>query len=380
MSPDPENVVIVAHPSNQLSGTRKIRHSEQEKDEENLGMDSAHLHPTPFDADNLLHLIVIDKRNQKILLSIKYRDFGKDPEALAISYNPYDDYDGPLRRISKDEYRILIEGGGWPPIASKTAVVLFLQDVSESAIDEEPYRERMRRVLDLMEKGTIEQSIYERLPALEGRESNWLHLFILQNLLSSLELDWVGLLDTNPLDLLRRIWTVPSSPDKEERIRDIIFDALGTQIERGGTTIGLDVERMAEYVALAEYMERVRELREAEIEKLQPVAISHIPTDYEYDVTEVDLEPLWYTAYGYTILSELELKKSCDEEDFIDVQDGFQNLGITLEASSETRKERQSNLTQVMKDYIGYISRFNISEISPCKDDVLIELVRSIMS
>lgn len=343
-------------------------------------MDNTRLQSTPYDVNKLLHLIVIDKRNQKILLSVKYKGFDKDPEALAISYNPYDDFDGPMRGVSKDQYTILVEGGGWPPIASKTAVVLFLQATADSSIDEEPYRERMRMILDLIEKGTLMSSVQDRLPTLEGREANWLHQLILQNLLSTLGLDWVGILDTDPLDFLRRIWTVDSTPDNEERIRDIIFDALDSQIERGGNTIGLDVVRMMEYATLAKHMGRVRELREVEINRLQPIAITHIPTDDEYDITEVDLEPFWYTAYGYSILSELELKKSCDEEDFIDVQEEFEKLGITLETSSETKREHQSNLPRRTKEYIGYVSRFNISEISPCQDDVLIELVQSIMS
>ncbi len=328
----------------------------------------------------LLHLIVIDKRNQKILLSIKYRSFDKDPESLAMSYNPYDDYSGPLTTISKDDYRILIEGGGWPPSTSKTAVVLFIRSNSDSSTDDEPYRGRMRTILNLIEKGILDLSILDRLPVFEGSESNWLHIYILQNLLSTLGLEWVGLLDTDPLDLMRRIWTVSSSSDKEQQIRHIVFDVLDSQIERGGTTIGLNIEKMVKYETLAKHKDRVHELRKGEIEQLQPILMSPVHTDYGYDIFEINLEPLWYTAYGYNVLNELELGKNCDGEDFIDIQDAFTNLGITLETNTDAQKTYQSGISKTMKEYIGYISRFNILEISPCRDGVLANLIRSIMS
>ena len=335
--------------------------------------------PASIDTGILLHLIVIDKRNQKILLSIKYRSFDKNPESLAISYNPFDDYNGPLTTVSKDGYRMLIEGGGWPPSTSKTAVVLFIQSNSDSSADDEPYRERMRTILNLIEKGTLDASILDTLPVSEDSEDSWLYIYILQNLLSTLGLEWVGLLDTNPLDLMKRIWTVSSSPEKEQQIRHIVFDVLGSQIERGGPTIGLDTEMMMKYETLANHIDRVHELRKGEIEQLQPILISPVHFDNGYDIIEIDLETLWYTAYGYNVLNELELGKNCDGEDFLDIQDAFSNLGITLETSTDAQRTYQPSISKTMKEYIGYTSRFNISKISPSRDGTLSDLIQSVM-
>ncbi|MFW9918011.1 MAG: hypothetical protein ACFFED_00265 [Candidatus Thorarchaeota archaeon] len=340
-------------------------------------MDSTHSPRTAFDEQRLLHLIVIDKRNQKILLSIKYRDFEKDPESLAISYNPYDDYDGPLTVIPKKGYRILIEGGGWPPISSKSAVVLFVQESAESDSDDEPYRERMRMVLDLLEKGTIDSSISGTIPTPEAYEAHWLHILVLQNLLSTLGLQWVGLSETDPLEFLRVLWAIPSSSEKDAH--ELVINQVSAQIDRGGTTIGLDIEKMADYEVLAKRVDKVLELRKQEVERLLPLASSQIREGYDYEVSMVDLEDLWYTAHGFAILSDLELGMSCDGEDFLDVQEEFSKIGIDLQTNLDAQKSHQSNISQALKEYIRYISRIDLQEITSAKDVLVIDIVRLIM-
>ncbi len=347
-------------------------------------MDSTQTPPSPFDKNNLLHLLVIDKRNQKIIISIKYQDFSKNPESLAISYNPFDDQNGPLYVIPKTDFRILIEGGGWPPISIMNAILLFVQETPDSKIDEQPYRERMIIILDLMEKGRLDSdildSIKDKILMFQEQETHWLHFHILQNLLSNMNLEWVGLLDTNPLNLLMAIWEIPNTPEKEERVRNLVFDELCAQIDRGGTTIGLDVEKMAEYEALTTRINRVRELRRMEIDGMEPIVISKTVSDDQYEITSVDVDSLWYTAYGYQVLNELNLGKSCDEEDFIDIQEELSNFGIQLHANAEPQGTYQPSMTQAMKEYIWYVSRINTEGISLSQNDALIGIIQSIMS
>ncbi|MDF1537381.1 MAG: hypothetical protein P1Q69_00540 [Candidatus Thorarchaeota archaeon] len=343
--------------------------------------------PKPFDKGKLLHLIVIDKKKQKILISVKYRDFdNKKPEDYAINYNPFDGHNGPLTVITKDTFRVLIEGGGWPPISSKNAVLLFIQEAPEGfrEVDEELYRERVRKVHDLIERGRLDSStlysIKNKIPTSQTQESHWLHILILQNLLSSLDLEWVGLLDIEPFKLLSAIWAIPNSSEKEGQVRDLVVTELCAQIDRGGTTIGLDVERMNECEVLARRIDRILELRANEMNSLIPIEVVHTSTDDGYDVTEVDLEPLWYTAYGNHVLHELSLGKSCDGEDFLDVQEEFTNLGMTLPTNADSHRTNRSKMAESMKEYIRYIANIDVESILSVQDGVLVDIIRGIMS
>lgn len=342
--------------------------------------------PKPFDKDKILHLIVIDKRNQKIVISIEYKDFSKNPEDFAINYNPFDDHNGPLSAIHKDEFRVLIEGGGWPPISNKNAVLLFVQETPDGFQDddEEPYRERAKEVHNLIEKGTLDSSTFdslkEKIPSSQIHENHWLDVLILQNLLSSLDLEWVGLLDSDSFNLLRAIWAIPSSPEKEEQVRDLVFAELCAQIDRGGTSIGLDVERMKDYEVLAERIDRVLELRASEMNSLIPIEVSRISMDDGYDITEVDLEPLWYTAHGNQVLHELSLGKSCDGEDLMDIEEEFTKLGVVLRSNTGSHGTYQPSMTQAMKECIRYTSRIGIEALSSTTEGVLVDIIRGILS
>lgn len=60
-----------------------------------------------LDNDNLLHLIVVNKRKGQVIISVKYKDFSKkDPEKFALYFNPFDD-----SLILKPGFMMLVEGG-----------------------------------------------------------------------------------------------------------------------------------------------------------------------------------------------------------------------------------------------------------------------------
>ncbi len=333
-----------------------------------------------FNKEKLIHLIVINKRRQKILISAKFKQLEqKNPESLAISYNPFEDQSGALTAIPMDEFTILIEGGGWPPISNKNAVLLFLQGESDDFQDE-PYRERLRRVHSLTEKGKLDSNTADSIKDnISTQDTNWLDILILQNFLSSWDLEWVGLLDINPYELLIGLWAIPTSPEMEMQIRDIVFRELTTQIERGGTTIGLDVERMREYEDLSKQVERVLDLRTTEISNLSPLVITTVHKDDEYDISEVDLEPLLYTAYGNEVLSELNLRSSCSEEDFLDIEEEFGNLGLMITTTTENQDAHQPTISMSMQHYIRYIHQIDVSALSLYHEGVLNDLIRAIL-
>lgn len=100
--------------------------------------------------------------------------------------------------------------------------------------------------------------------------------------------------DGNPCEIINPLLETLDYAEAKEHIYDRMIELLEVQLERGGPTFLLDVDRMSETRA-ARLVPQVLELRRIEIEN---VVVAKINT-FAY------LLPLWFTAWGYEILHTL---------------------------------------------------------------------------
>jgi len=132
-------------------------------------------------------------------------------------------------------------------------------------------------------------------------------------------------------------------------MHDRVREYLCKQIDKGGTTIGLDVDKMSEYGDTALRVHKVLDLRKGEIEQ---VAIAKISEG------KADLRALWLTAYGHSILSSLGMGTTCSLNDLDKVMDALTRLGFSVNVISRDLS-MPTNITMSMRTYIWKIADRN---------------------
>ena len=133
------------------------------------------------------------------------------------------------------------------------------------------------------------------------KETSWKRIYLLQEALLLIGLGWVGFLDTNNNKTLEIILNYEGSNIKE-CILPMLVPIICKQIDDGGTTIGLDIEKaMLESPELAKRVSRILMLRKKELSNLRLGITRRSNIDF------VDLRPLWLTAYGNELLRSLKM-------------------------------------------------------------------------
>jgi hypothetical protein len=163
----------------------------------------------------------------------------------------------------------------------------------------------------------------------------WRAHAVVQDVLEGLGLKWLGLIDADPREVMAVL------RDSRTR-REAMVELVCRQVDRGGTTIGLDVERMTEHRELAARVQRVLELRRREMEAVE-VSVS--------SPEEVDLSALWLTADGQSVLRWMRLGRTCTPNELDRVREALSERGISLKVG-KARLERPESMSEPVGEYV----------------------------
>ena len=154
-------------------------------------------------------------------------------------------------------------------------------------------------------------------------------------------LDYLGILDYPLTNELLGISPELSFAEAREQLTQIVFNAIRRQVLEGGTTIGLDVDRIIKQPELLDVVDDIVRNRKKEI---QSVAIG----------PNRDLMPLWFTAHGFRILSSLGVGKIAKDNELKVIAEAFKRLGLEFEISSQ-EKYSSTILSDDAKKYITWL-------------------------
>jgi hypothetical protein len=178
-------------------------------------------------------------------------------------------------------------------------------------------------------------------------------------LLRSLGLESFGFLDGDILKLLR---TIPPKTPMESAVKIVktaLIELISHQIDQGGTTIGLDVEGLKEIGEIARRIDKIAELRDAEMKKAR-VLDSH----------PLYLDPLWLTAYGYSLLRSLGMNEAPERHETDEVKAAFREIGFDLSLEyvdwdTFWEKVKESPVSEELKKYIFDLVKIALREENP---------------
>ncbi len=187
-------------------------------------------------------------------------------------------------------------------------------------------------------------SIRYIFPYVRKREPKWKLLHLLRNTLIHLDMGWMGYLDFGPKQCERLVKKLLSDGLTED-VHDQLVTGLIEQIDRGGPTIDLDVESMKDYGELVIRIDDVVEQRVREMQSQVVPILGRLGVDEEIidllesvgesiDTHYAELRMLWLSAYGYEVLTSLNLRTVCEMRLFSKVEEAFSALGYDLQVES----------------------------------------------
>jgi hypothetical protein len=246
----------------------------------------------------------------------------------------------PIRTIRKAAYDIIIEVG-------ESYLLLCVLD---PVPDEAPYRGPMKKVLEFAEmfsRGWVKPPHVHKIASqLTSHNPNWMHYHLLQFILSSLDMSWMGFLDGNPNEHLQFILPRLEQPQGCDEINDYVTEKICSQIDAGGTSIGIDIEQMIQHADLAVRVEKVLKQRRHEVENAEIVVNGN----------SVNLKNFLLTAYGFRIhQGGLKHGVSCNLQTFNKIQQELGKSGITLKTNTYTSQNGLAGVSMGMRDYIWTI-------------------------
>jgi hypothetical protein len=200
-------------------------------------------------------------------------------------------------------------------------------------------------------------AISDVFPLVGGRDPAWKTVHMFHEVLSILNLGWIGLLDIEVdlmESLLRSILTDAQKEHARELMRERATPLIINQIESGGTTIGLEPERLGE---AATRIDRVAELRREEMSQV----ILHEYYELKRLLNSIiDLRPLWLTAYGHQVLTVLGLGTRCISSIFESLKAKLESdLGYELQTTDDEDLKWPTAISEPLREYIWKIADFN---------------------
>ncbi len=200
---------------------------------------------------------------------------------------------------------------------------------------------------------------YESLVASHGWNSVKTHLesllkemtskkdFIAQKLLlESLGLPELACYDGSIRDIISLFPTEGTYDEGVDQIRNKLISLLHEQLERGGSTLFFDIEKLA-VTQGSVLIPLIVSRREKELSEL---------TLYDYN-GKVNLMPLWLTGFGFNLLTVLGCSKKADRTSISStLDDPFTKLGIKIPVKKTTSKRRhdtlRNTLSRPLLDYV----------------------------
>ncbi|MFW9863798.1 MAG: leucine-rich repeat domain-containing protein [Candidatus Thorarchaeota archaeon] len=189
--------------------------------------------------------------------------------------------------------------------------------------------------------------ITQILDSIIENEPGWKTTHLLHNMLSLLELGWLGMLDVDAGPFLTELLRLQRDYGKESVLKRVLVQ-ISTQIESGLTTIGLDEQRMTECPELADKYDKVINLRKGELEQVVVVK-----TD-----SGLDLRPLWLTAYGFLVLNTLGLGTSCGHDDAKMIRQALSDLGFDLQINQLSTNQNATEISRPLREYIWILADY----------------------
>ncbi|TFG12150.1 hypothetical protein EU537_10050 [Candidatus Thorarchaeota archaeon] len=169
-------------------------------------------------------------------------------------------------------------------------------------------------------------------------DSKWKIRHLAFGLTKDIDIQGMGLIDI-PLDKFQSHLQETASSDLSEFLVSFYCD----QIDRGGTTIGADIQGLSEHDGeCAIRAKAIINLRNEEMKQVYVLKNSHT----------IDLRPLWLTAYGFQILSGLKLGLECSKEEFEQVQEAIEKLGFEIEVREDGLTDYPDTISPELWEYI----------------------------
>ncbi|MBD3407564.1 MAG: hypothetical protein GF411_15715 [Candidatus Lokiarchaeota archaeon] len=174
---------------------------------------------------------------------------------------------------------------------------------------------------------------------MDHQEHKWKFLHLINCLKDTLGLEGLGFVIAGERELGEAL-ELSSDSKRKEYILSIYKD----QIERGGSSIGLDIEGSSnKYPEITVLVPEILERRKQETENI----ILYINKDERVEITE-----LFMTAYGFDICKSLQVELDCSVEEFSQIHQAFQNIGVTLKLKKEESTKSHSIVSPVFREYI----------------------------
>jgi hypothetical protein len=192
------------------------------------------------------------------------------------------------------------------------------------------------------------------LPLVKDKEPLWKAIHLLQGALALCSLQWAGFLDTDPIPLIDHLLGEKSCSINES-VREEVSRVLCEQIDKEGTTIGLDMDNMTENRELAIRVSKVLDTRRAEMES------ASIRTGEGTS----DLRALWLTAYGYRILSEMRLGVTCNAEELEMVLHSLREMGFEVGLVDSSELRSPDSISEPMREYIWRLAEYRAQTGGP---------------
>ncbi|MFW9863637.1 MAG: leucine-rich repeat domain-containing protein [Candidatus Thorarchaeota archaeon] len=183
-------------------------------------------------------------------------------------------------------------------------------------------------------------------------------------ILKSLGLERYGLIDADISDFLCSIPPEISLDEARERTKPFLIERVCEQIDRGGTTIGLDVDEVfTEARGIAARLQTIAKLRDSEMKQVMAIKKQESIIRWTYDV-----QRLYLTAYGFSIITKAGLRAihEISSEDFEYIQDVLSSMGYEMKVSSKediTEQPPVENMSVHMKHYVSRLHYWNYREM-----------------
>ncbi len=185
-----------------------------------------------------------------------------------------------------------------------------------------------------------------------GDRDHWKVLHLLHEALSLLDFDWIGMIDLEITDAALFLKDILGT--ERESVREMVNEKLVQvfclQVDKGGTTIGLDTERIS--FESAEFVQRIQDIAELRLEELTRVSILQRGE-------QIDLKLLWLTAYGHQILSSQKLGISCSINEFEQVKKAVAEIGSEIQIITNGHIQFPTEMSEGLREYIWHVADYN---------------------
>ena len=130
-----------------------------------------------------------------------------------------------------------------------------------------------------------------------------------------------------------------------KRIIDIAIDAAEKQLANNGTTIFFYLDKWTYNPKLVKLIPQVLELRKKEMKT--------VVRSRKKD--RIDLRPLWWTHYGYSILRLAHSHAGASAKTIDSILKLFDDIDVKIEIEEDTDIKIPTKMSEAMMNYVLYI-------------------------